>query len=443
MRMTCLVVTFFILSGCTLLLKKAEQGDPFVEACRKINKPIDSYRGVKSIWSGLYSKYGKGRYENKRKLIVFMDGTGNNESSNTNIWKLYKASLRYACSGDNPVIPYYDKGVGAKRHDRFRGGATGFGASLNIRQAYRFLVETYNPGDKIFIFGFSRGAFTARSLNGMLEYVGLLDINHVPPKEWFHSPYRTPLHRYVKDLYKAYRIRHDGTPVFLTKKLAKSISDAKLKLRTTKITHAVTVSAIGVFDTVPALGITAKSEPDNHRLDLYATKGFHALSLDEQRRPFSLLRFNNIKLKDGQILREVWFPGVHSNVGGGYGEVEGLSKLAYDWMVREFGDYQIFPMSEMLSSCEAKKAACEAGQLKDEFHDTPSWKKAGLKRRWPRNNDWLHNSIYCRKEILPLIPHHKQREPNRRYEILNLKEKENYEIENYNCARLNEKFEAQ
>ncbi len=168
-----LLVFSLLMSGCAAIQNQKTEPtlDSFDEVCKTVSDPRDTYNGVKDTWSAINKRYIGSE---KRKLVVFMDGTSNTKSDNTNIWKLYKLSLKHACTGSNPVIPYYDKGVGAKWFDFINGGFAGSGASLNIRQAYRFLVQTYKDGDEIFIFGFSRGAFTARSLNGMLYYVGLL-----------------------------------------------------------------------------------------------------------------------------------------------------------------------------------------------------------------------------------------------------------------------------
>src|SRR5437867_5462888 len=109
----------------------------------------------------------------RKRLAVFLDGTWNKPESNTNVWRLY---LMLADRGEDgvPQKQYYDAGVGTYWFDRISGGWFGYGLSENIRSAYRWLIEHYNPGDEIFIFGFSRGAFTARSLTGVIARCGLL-----------------------------------------------------------------------------------------------------------------------------------------------------------------------------------------------------------------------------------------------------------------------------
>jgi len=424
MKILPLVAIFFMLTGlsCALSSKQSKSQIAFDKVCEnEKNSSLKAGRpSVKKVWKVINKKYNKASYKG-RKLVVFMDGTGNDKSSNTNIWKLYKLSVQHACSGNNPVIPYYDKGVGAKWYNKFRGGGLGQGANKNIQQAYRFLVNTYEENDQIFILGFSRGAFTARSLNGMLEHVGLLKKNLFKSSLFiFDSP--------VETLYKAYNIHHDGTPSFLEGTLKEKILNAKEELGFKNITYKVLVSAIGVFDTVAALGVSFDDEPDNHRIDLYAEKGFHLMSLDEQRKIFRLSRFNTVNVKKDQHLEEIWLPGVHSNIGGGYNLQNGLSKISLDLMISKFVNYKIFPdMSE--KSCKAEKQPCESGELKDAFFDQEKlWGKLGIHRRWPREYDYIHESVFIRKDI-HILPHpHENREPLSKYKTPNLKGKEHYQI---------------
>jgi uncharacterized protein (DUF2235 family) len=391
----------------------------------------DSLIEVKRIWTTLNDHY---KNKQNRKLIVFMDGTSNTKSSNTNIWQLYTLSLQQACS-NHPIIPYYLKGLGTDWYDAAGGSIAGAGSDIKIRRAYHFLAQTYQKNDEIFLFGFSRGAFTARSLNGMLEYVGLLK------KE-------KPVYiQTIKKLYEAYNLHHDGTPLFLNN-LAKKITYVKNTLGV-DITHDVTVSAIGVFDTVPALGEKANidpraptsgtilyNDPSDHRTDLYAKKGFHALSLDEQRTAFRLFRFHNMVNDEQQHdLEEVWFPGGHKNVGGGDKITNGLSKISLDWMISKFKDYQIFPDNMENLSCEALSLPCEGAKIMDKFLDHSTlWEKGRIHNRWPRDHDFVHGSVFCRKNIERLTYPHKDREPEGRYYTLNLKNEDNYRIVPYNCT---------
>lgn len=383
-------------------------------------EPGDSYLTNRNIWMTLNKHYN---HAHPRKLAVFMDGTGNDKEDSSNIRKLYRLSLEQACNGV-PLIPYYDKGVGAKWFEQISGGVAGRGTELNIRQAYRFLVEAYEPGDEIYILGFSRGAFTARSLNGFIEYAGLLDARTVQSR-WYDDlpiPGLSHLHFTVKALYDVYETAHDGTPTF-DSKLRRNLGDEKIA-RNLRDYKAV-VTAIGVFDTVPALGLFRDDEPDTHRLDLYAKRGYHALSLDEQRDDFRLLRFDPWRISDTQELQEVWFAGVHSDVGGSYSKLfhctdeddyAGLATTSLNWMIKNFEDTQIFPLRAN------PYGECPGGRLHDEYFADLNWlyQDIGMFPRRPKEGDYIHQSVVDRIKMGQVLRPHPQREPGGKYLFLNL-----------------------
>ncbi len=408
------------------------------KVCEKVTNPEGSSREVKFFWVGLNNLY---KEDVNRKLLVFMDGTTNNKASDTNIWQLYKKSLEQACSG-SPVIPYYVKGLGTDWHDFATGRTAGLGSDKKIREAYSFLAQTYKEGDEIFLFGFSRGAFTARSLNGMLEYVGLLKLD----SSYEHLFFDASLNNQIENLYKSYNKPHDGRQSFL-KTLQTDIDNFKKAERIN--TYNVTVSAIGVFDTVPALGeefnfdlrslssgTFVYHDPSAHRTDLYALKGFHAMSIDEQRTAFQLLRFRNYS---NHYLEEVWFAGGHENIGGqnasGVGsdkaEIDqGLSKISLNWMVKKFEEYKIFPATGTSSPCKYNGENCEKGKLWDDFlyppHYNLAWEKGRMLRRWPKNSDLVHGSVFCRRNIQNLKGNEDLREKGANYKPENLKEAKFY-----------------
>ncbi len=108
-----------------------------------------------------------------RRLSIFFDGTWNDPASNTNVWQLHKLVAARDARGIEQVEPYYDPGVGTKWKDKLLGGAVGLGLSQNVRDGYAWLREHYEDGDEVYIFGFSRGAYTARSLGGLIAGCGL------------------------------------------------------------------------------------------------------------------------------------------------------------------------------------------------------------------------------------------------------------------------------
>lgn len=250
-----------------------------------------------------------------RNIVVFCDGTWNSPEEErfglptaTNVYKLYRASLDEAES-DGRQIVWYQPGVGVLGGalNRLVEGATGTGVSRGIQRGYAAIAALYRgPEDRIFLVGFSRGAFTARSIAGMVDCVGLV---------------KSPTARQLKKAYAHYRAQ-------------KTLPAAEAHL-------GVRVHAIGVWETVAALGLAIWGRSYNLRLifrnefhRLSPTRAvnhvFHALALDEKRTSFMPERWPKGD-SQGPEVEECWFRGVHSDVGGGYGDC-GLSDIALDWM---------------------------------------------------------------------------------------------------------------
>lgn len=263
-----------------------------------------------------------------KRLVLCCDGTWNRADQQeeevpcpTNVVKMaYRVAKR---AGDTLQVIYYHQGVGTGNAvDRYSGGAFGDGLEENIHDAYRFLVANYEPGDEIYLFGFSRGAYTARSLAGMIRKCGILKRAAVPQ-------YRAAL-----DLYR----RADRTPD----------SPDAIAFKKTNSVHGednVPIRFIGVWDTVGALGIPLRGLRGATRKDYQfhdtalsrsVRFAYHALAIDEHRGPFEPTLWHALdpagQPKGGQTLEQVWFCGAHSDVGGGYPET-GLSDQALDWML--------------------------------------------------------------------------------------------------------------
>lgn len=257
-----------------------------------------------------------------KRLIVCCDGTWNSADQEhagvpcpTNVVRLaYRVAKR---DRDTPQIIYYDQGVGTGNLiDRYSGGALGEGLEDNIHDAYRFLVANYEPDDELFFFGFSRGAFTARSIVGMIRKCGILTRSAVKQ------------YRAVRELYRDETPADDATAVkFRADYSVSGTSDIKVKF-------------IGVWDTVGALGIPlrglrslTRQQHQFHDTELSATVEFayHALAIDEHRAPFEPALWT-YKPKDGQTVEQIWFSGAHSDVGGGYAKA-GLSDISLAWML--------------------------------------------------------------------------------------------------------------
>lgn len=267
-----------------------------------------------------------------KKLIVFFDGTWNREDQfdrasgqpcPTNITKLFEATLP-ADTQDHSQIVHYVRGIGTKRAERLRGGGFGHGISANIKEGYRFLVSNYVAGDEIFIFGFSRGAYTARSLAGMIRNCGILK------REKMHL---------IHEAFENYKNRApDWSP---------SASNA-VDFRQAHTWRNETIKFLGVFDTVGALGAPFGAAMSWIAEKVYQIKfhdtqissiienAYHAVAVDEHRLPFQPTLIEPNTRHNPSNFEQKWFPGVHSNIGGGY-DCTGLSDLALAWMADKAG----------------------------------------------------------------------------------------------------------
>ena len=257
-----------------------------------------------------------------KRLVVCCDGTWNRpdqssdgKQSPTNVTKVARAVAREDTAGTAQVV-YYHRGVGSHRGERLRGGAFGFGLSRDVLRAYRFIVENYEPGDQLYFFGFSRGAFTARSTVGLVRNAGIL---------------RPPHAGLVDEAYALYRDAATAPRSIESELFRRSYS------------HETRIRFVGVWDTVGALGIPMSGMRwvnlvnrrwQFHNVDLSTTveAAFQALAIDEKRRPFEPTLWSQQADAGEQRLEQVWFTGVHCDVGGGYPD-SGLSDLALRWMV--------------------------------------------------------------------------------------------------------------
>lgn len=265
-----------------------------------------------------------------KRLALFFDGTWNaadSKGDETNVARLARAVR--ANSGDKPQIALYLRGVGTSGPwlRQVLDGATGGGVDDNIRAAYMFLGQNYlpdepghRPADEIYLFGFSRGAFTARSLAGFIATCGLLKRNHLGliRQAWAYYRSRTP-GRSPQD----FNLRFGGTAA-------------------DPINHAPRIRFVGVWDTVGALGIpqslidpaaAANYEFHDTSPSGIIDRGRHALAIDEQRDSFVPTLWTQ-PIPPGTNIQQVWFPGVHSDVGGGYGQSD-LAMIPLRWMADE------------------------------------------------------------------------------------------------------------
>jgi uncharacterized protein (DUF2235 family) len=262
-----------------------------------------------------------------RRLVVFFDGTWNTPDTGDNVTNVVKLLRATPCSdGEVSQVLFYDKGVGTGEFtDRIVGGASGKGLTENVIDGYRFLGNNYAEGDEIYIFGFSRGAYTARSLAGMLGRAGLL------------------------------KARHLGSPLLKVIEISRSDLDGESKRKAIAALnldrHAeVPIECVGVWDTVGSLGIPGDLGRQLYlkpyqfcdvELGTMVNVALHAVAIDEKRSAFAPTLWvspTGQPLRAGQIVEQVWVPGVHSNVGGSYDDT-GLSDIALEWMVRRVQEH--------------------------------------------------------------------------------------------------------
>jgi uncharacterized protein (DUF2235 family) len=263
-----------------------------------------------------------------KRICVCCDGTWNAPDKTqagvavaTNVVKVAEAIPESASEG-TPQLVYYDAGIGTKGSWMRRAfdGATGTGMSANIREAYRYLIRHYAPGDELYFFGFSRGAFTVRSLAGLIRNSGLLRVDARDRVDAAYTLYRSRAPEAHPRAHEAMQFR-----------------------RTYAVEEVTPIHFIGVWDTVGALGnpvylgraldfFGRRNQFHDTNLSSKVRHAYHAVAIDETRRHFAPTLWHQPAPVPGQRLEQVWFAGAHSNVGGGY-PATGLSDLALAWMI--------------------------------------------------------------------------------------------------------------
>jgi len=295
-----------------------------------------------------------------RKIAIFFDGTHNEIATDTNIKKLHSlVTLR----DQGNVATLYVEGVGPA--DDVIGMATGAGIGERVRIAYRFLLDNYRPNDKIYIFGFSRGAYSARILASLLYHAGVA----TSAKGLSHAQITDVVYAALHDANEKKNANADCSGPFARHcRFLHALSDKVNK------PSSVTVELLGLWDTVEALGVKGvatavyKGSDESIEVNVNGTndhygdqlcnvrRAYHALSLDDDREtvftPLLLSRRHLLnecdrqQLQDSDLihdwhmqirpgrLQEVWFSGAHSDVGGGYQESQ-LSGVSLNWMIAQ------------------------------------------------------------------------------------------------------------
>lgn len=299
-----------------------------------------------------------------KNIVVCCDGTNSQFGElNTNVVHLYNA-----LPGDGrEQVCFYEPGVGTfgarvlgvdvgERLGKVLGAAFGYGIQKNLVRAYRYVVDVYEPGDRLFIFGFSRGAFTARTLTALVDTMGVLDADE---------------RELAKNVVKAY-LQHG----------AKAGTAGQTRPASTCAPHFV-----GVWETVGALGLLVRLRRfHNNCLSPGVARAAQALAIDERRSRFKPSLWDENALKSGQSVEQVWFSGVHSDIGGGYAR-RGLADITLRWMLEQAEDAGL----ALKPSAYDSLGGDPTGHLHHSYHG--AWRLLGQHVRYPGMGANYHASV--------------------------------------------------
>lgn len=387
----------------------------------------------------------------QKRLVVCCDGTWVNSNQGlqgadadadpiepmlqqpSNVTRIARCIARSDPPGASPSVQqivYYQSGIGTRDLlDKVVGGATGLGLSENIREAYQFLASNYEPDDEIFLIGFSRGSFTARSIAAFINEVGL-----ITPKG---MPYFYPIFEdWENQLKPGYKTHFPDWPFKEAKGPRPSLGDpstSKLYLqRLVELKFAipnVRIKAVAVYDTVGSLGLPKlgifTDEKATRSID-YAfvdttvpecvDHAIHALALDETRRPFTPTIWELPNPQKGQDLIQCWFSGSHADVGGSWNDDCRNADITLAWMVQQLSEYLAFDYAVLKEQYYQPQGIMPVGRRpKDNnerpyacgtIHDamTALYELGGLGRRTPDGyNFYDHMTGREKKPLQPLV----------------------------------------
>jgi uncharacterized protein (DUF2235 family) len=340
-----------------------------------------------------------------RNIVLLSDGTGNAASKvwRSNVWRLFQA----LDLTNSRQVAVYDDGVGTSSFLPLAvlGGAFGWGLKRNVLDLYSFLCRNYEPRAKIYVFGFSRGAFTVRVLLGLVANQGLV-------------PYtgEAELQRLARQAYRAYRkarfhsITHVETPLRWLRQAAIAAWDRLLRRRGYDVNANIPtpeIEFVGLWDTVAAYGLPIEEmtrgvsqwiwplELPDRRLGRNVQRACHALSLDDERTTFHPVLWSEEgeapppREPDGRTLArrerisQVWFAGVHANVGGGYPD-DSLAHVSLYWMMEEAAfrglRYKAAPRTDPDALLNTYSGADKDGRLYDSRRGVAGYYRYGPRR---------------------------------------------------------------
>ncbi len=331
-----------------------------------------------------------------RRIVINCDGTGNRpdmmeegEVAATNVWRIH-----HALDNNEQQMTWYQQGVGsgassaelqaggmqrlltalgdsgggraygvARRIATAIGAAFGVGITEGIVNGYAEIVRQYRPGDRIYLIGFSRGAYTARCIAGVIARCGLLKAEN---------------HRFAADIVRLYQLRQSPTD--------------PVQINAAMVHQSVSIEVLGLFDTVASLGaplwgwwfrlfpLWAKSDPPTTPAKV-CRHIYHALAMDERRSQFLPTLFDPIPPNDldheVKTLEQVWFRGAHADIGGGYARRE-LSDISLGWMVAALTRHGLTFAQDLAGELHPRPL----GRLHDELARQPAWRLFGSWPRW-------------------------------------------------------------
>ncbi|MEM7503980.1 MAG: DUF2235 domain-containing protein [Pseudomonadota bacterium] len=365
--------------------------------------------------------------KNGKNIVVCSDGTGNSavKGRGTNVFKLYEAVdvIGHIGTDECEQVAIYDDGVGTQKLKPFRifGGAFGFGLARNVRQLYAEIARIYEAGDRIYLFGFSRGAFTVRTLAGFIDKVGILDVKNLTTGEVSSE---------VSRLYREHRKDNRALLEYFTSFITDIVRSAwRLLLKLIgsgqpdippPVIENVPIQFIGVWDTVDAVGfpvpgiasfwntVIHKFKFETSELPKSVVYACHALAIDDERASFwpSLWKKDTAPTggeaeKKPARMEQAWFAGVHSNVGGGYPK-QGMSLVSLDWMMRKAessGSKSQTAAPPLRFSRALRQQYADAQNVTDYLYDSRSGLAVYYRYR-PRDIGAL-----CREAEVPVVIH--------------------------------------
>lgn len=333
-----------------------------------------------------------------KNIVICLDGTNNQLQAavNTNVVRLFSL---LDLSRPDQQVGYYDPGVGtfssqaawtplARTISRYAGLMFGAGLRQNLGEAYTFLINHYEPYDKVYVFGFSRGAYTARALTGMMEVFGTFRPGSENLVPYAVSAYARQGESKSDDFFRELRMYAKTHAVKVPKRAAD---------------HGF-VHFVGLWDTVKAAGTIGRELrwPYTRQLP-HALTIRHAVSIDERRRSFKQYLVHqpdprHILVCRQQDLQEVWFAGVHSDVGGMFAEGTRLSDIALKWMADEAVAQGLLVRRKAYADASDLSAVDPAGPI---HKMSSAWRLLGARKRKVPEGAKLHASIEARLSADP------------------------------------------